>query len=153
MQAARIEAVPFPALHRKSRRAGLQEDRLWPLCTKSLSYRASFFVLLGSHLNTRFQDVSSCAVQPNLSLQAPSTQKSRVKEAASSPFRKGSARSVVGLSLSVLKLSACELPECKLLRFHLSSASGGRMVCKGAGCCPAGKPQWMPMGLLDDVSC
>ena len=104
-------------------------------CLRTSTYSASAISFVELRLNVckmpRFQDASSCAVQPNRSLQVPLTQKSCVKEAASSPFRKGSAMAGVGLSLNALKLSACKLPECKSLQ------------------CPAlqrkSRPAWKPL--------
>ena len=74
--------------------------------------------------------------QRNRLLQVPSTRKSCVEEAVSSPFRKGSAMAGVGLSLNALKLSACKLPECKSLHVQLYSASQGLL-----GSCSASSPR------------
>ena len=43
--------ITFAALELKSWWGALQEDCLWPLCAECLLHRASFFFLLGRHLN------------------------------------------------------------------------------------------------------
>ena len=66
--------------------------------------------------------------QPNRSLQVLSMQKPCLKAAASSPFRKGNATVVAGFKSLIPSTRKLRVPECKLLRFLLYSASQGGVV-------------------------